>query len=145
MAKIDEVRYLIKYQPFILATTDYIQTVVQPFISDLAKYKQSVVISCPKVKLGRYSHIIERLIGMVANGKEIVLYTKDNNNDTIRLQQHGISVIYRDHLGLHTAIIDKNIIWYGSVKILGFHSTEDNLIRFKNAEIASNLLESLQK
>ena len=121
------------------------QNFEQPFISDLAKCKQSVVISCPKVKSGRYSQIIESLIGMVANGKEIVLYTKEKNNDTIQLQQQGISVIYLDHLSLHTAIIDKSTIWYGSVKILGFHSTEDNLIRLKNAEIASNLFESLQK
>ena len=42
-------------------------------------------------------------------------------------------------------IIDKSTIWYGSVNILGFHSIEDNLIRFKNIEIASSLLESLQK
>ena len=30
-----------------------------------------------------------------------------------------------------------------SVNILGFHSVEDNLIRFNNAEIASNLLDSV--
>ena len=117
----------------------------QPFMSDLAKCRQSVVISCPKVKLGRYSQISKRLIDMVANGKEIVLYTREKNDDTARLQEQGISVIYRDHLSLHAAIIDKSTIWYGNVKILGFHSTEDNLIRFKNAEVASNLLESLQK
>ena len=82
---------------------------------------------------------------MVANGKEIVLYTKEKNDDTIRLQKQGISVIYRDHLSLHTAIIDKSNIWYGCVKILGFHSIEDNLIRFQNKEIALSMLESLQK
>lgn len=129
-------------------TTDVIydgQNFEKPFISVLTPCRQSVVISCPKVRLGRYSQITERLLDMVANGKEIVLYTKEKNNDTIRLQQQGISVIYRDHLSLYTAIIDKSTIWYGSVKILGFHSTEDNLIRFKNAEIASNLFESLRK
>jgi superfamily II DNA or RNA helicase len=129
-------------------TTDVIydgKNFEQPFISDLAKCKHSVVISCPKVKPDRYSQMTRRLIDMVANGKEIVLYTKEKNDDTIRLQKQGISVIYRDHLSLHTAIIDKSNIWYGSVKILGFHSIEDNLIRFKNIEIASNLFESLQK
>jgi len=69
----------------------------------------------------------------------------EKNDDTLRLQQQGIPVVYRNHLSLHTAIIDKSTTWYGSVNILGFHSTEDNLIRFKNAEIASTLFESLQK
>ena len=117
----------------------------QPFISDLVKCRHSVVISCPKVKPDQYSQLTRKLVDMVANGKEIVLYTKEKNDETIRLQKQGISVIYSDHLSLHTAIIDKSSIWYGSVKILGFHSIEDNIIRFQNKEIALNMLESLQK
>ena len=49
----------------------------------------------------------------------------------------------KERLSIHAAIIDKSIIWYGSVNILGFHSAEDNLIRFKNLEIATSLVESL--
>ena len=116
-----------------------------PFISDLSKAKQSVVVSCPKVKIGRHSQIADRLADLMANGIEIVLYTKEENEDTISLQHQGISVIYNDHLSLHAAIIDKSTIWYGSVNILGYRSLEDNLIRFRNPEIASNLLDSLQK
>ena len=116
-----------------------------PFISDLSKAKQSVVVSCPKVKTGRHSQITDRLADLMANGIEIVLYTKEENDDAIRLQHQGISVIYKDHLSLHAAIIDKSTIWYGSVNILGYRSLEDNLIRFRNPEIASNLLDSLQK
>ena len=116
-----------------------------PFISDLSKAKQSVVVSCPKVKIGRHSQIADRLVDLMANGIEIVLYTKEENDDAILLQHQGISVIYNDHLSLHAAIIDKSTIWYGSVNILGYRSLEDNLIRFRNPEIASNLLDSLQK
>ena len=116
-----------------------------PFISDLSKAKQSVVVLCPKVKIGRHSQIADRLADLMANGIEIVLYTKEENEDTISLQHQGISVIYKDHLSLHAAIIDKSTIWYGSVNILGYRSLEDNLIRFRNPEIASNLLDSLQK
>ena len=116
----------------------------QPFISDLSKAKQSVVVSCPKVKIGRHSLLADRFADLMANGVEIVLYTKEENDDAIRLQQ-GISLIYKYHLSLHVAIIDKSTIWYGSVNILGYRSLEDNLIRFRNPEIASNLLDSLQK
>ncbi len=116
-----------------------------PFISDLSKAKQSVVVSCPKIKIGRHSQIADRLVDLMANGIEIVLYTKEENDVAIRLQHQGISVIYNNHLSLHAAIIDKSTIWYGSVNILGYRSLEDNLIRFKNPEIASNLLDSLQK
>ena len=118
---------------------------VSSFVSDLSQCKRSVVISCPKVRIGRHSQIAERLIDLAANGVDIVLYTKEENDDTLRLQHQGITVVISEHLSLHTAVIDKSIIWYGSVNILGFHSSEDNLIRFKNPEIATNLLESLLK
>ena len=121
------------------------QNFESPFITDLSKARQSVVVSCPKVKIGRHSQIVDRLVDLMANGIEIVLYTKEENDDAIRLQHQGVSAIYNDHLSLHAAIIDKSTIWYGSVNILGYRSLEDNLIRFKNPEIASNLLDSLQK
>lgn len=121
------------------------QNFESPFITDLSKARQSVIVSCPKVKIGRHSQIVDRLVDLMANGIEIVLYTKEENDDAIRLQHQGISVIYNDHLSLHAAIIDKSTILYGSVNILGYRSLEDNLIRFQNPEIASNLLDSLQK
>jgi len=120
-------------------TTDLIYdglNFVSPFVSDLSQCKRSVVISCPKVRIGRQVPIAERLIDLAANGVEIVLYTREENDDTCRLQNQGISVI---------TIIDKSTIWYGSVNILGYHSVEDNLIRFRNPEIATNLLETLHK
>ena len=129
-------------------TTDLIYdglNFVSPFVSDLSQCRHSVVISCPKVKIGRQAQITEQLINMTANGIEVVLYTKEENDGTLRLQHQGISIIIISHLSLHAAIIDKSTIWYGSVNILGFHSVEDNLIRFKNPEIATSLLETLHK
>ena len=117
-------------------TTDLIYdglNFVSPFISDLSQ-----------VRIGRQTQIAERLIDLAANGVEVALFTKEENDDTLHLQHQGISVITINHLSLHTAIIDKNKIWYGSVSILGYHSVEDNLIRFRNPEIATNLLESIK-
>ena len=129
-------------------TTDLIYdglNFVSPFVSDLSQCKRSVVISCPKVKIGRQIQIAERLIDLATNGMEVVLYTKEENEDTLRLQHQGISVIIISHLSLHAAIIDKSTIWYGSVNILGYRSAEDNLIRFKNPEIAMSLFETFHK
>ena len=128
-------------------TTDLIYdglNFVSPFISDLSQCKRSVVISCPKVRIGRQTQIAERLIDLAANGVEVALFTREENDDILCLRHQGISVITINHLSLHTAIIDRNTIWYGSVSILGYHSVEDNLIRFRNPEIATNLLESIK-
>ena len=129
-------------------TTDVIyngQNFEHPFISDISQAKNSVVISCPKLEIGRLSKIAERLIDLIANGVEVVVYTKEENEDTIRLQHQGITVVIDNHLSLRATIIDRSLIWYGSVNILGYHSVEDNLIRFMNPEIATSLFESLTK
>ena len=111
-----------------------------PFISDLSQIKHSIIISCPKVKIGRNMWIAEQLVDLVSNGIDVFLYTKEENDDTIQLRHQGITVIVGKGHSLHAAILDKSTIWYGSVNILCYHSLEDNLIRFKNAEIATNLL-----
>ena len=116
-----------------------------PFITDLALAKRSVVIACPKVKLGRLPLVAKRIVDLAANGIETMLYTKEVNEDTLQLQHQGICVITVERLSLHAAIIDKSTIWYGSVNILGYHSTEDNLIRFRNPEIATSLFEAFCK
>ena len=127
-------------------TTDIIydgQNFVSPFVSDLSQCKRSIVISCPKVRIGRQQRIADRLVDIAAKGFEVILHTRGENEDTLHLQHQGIVVITNPQLSLHAAIIDKSIIWYGSVNILGYQSTEDNLIRFQNAEIATNLLDTL--
>ncbi|HJB45485.1 MAG TPA: hypothetical protein H9713_02085, partial [Candidatus Mediterraneibacter surreyensis] len=41
----------------------------------------------------------------------------------------------------HFAVIDKKIVWYGSVNLLSNAKEEDNLMRVKSKEIAQELLE----
>lgn len=116
-----------------------------PFLTDISNPKHSIVISCPKVRIRPQSKITKHLILLAAKGVEIMVYAKEENEDTLQLQQQGISVAIISTLSLHLAIIDKTIIWYGSINILGYHSLEDNLIRFKDPEIATNLLGLLSK
>ena len=39
------------------------------------------------------------------------------------------------------AVIDKEIVWYGSVNLLSKEDAEDNLMRVSSKEIAAELLE----
>jgi superfamily II DNA or RNA helicase len=119
------------------------QNFEKPFISDLAQSKHSIVIACPKVKLSRYTQIADQLIDLASKGVEVVLHTREGNADTERLKHQGITVVENARLNLHAAIIDKSLIWYGSVNILGYHAADDNLIRFRNAEIATSLLATI--
>ncbi len=40
------------------------------------------------------------------------------------------------------AVIDNNIVWYGSVNLLSKEDIEDNIMRVESKEIAAELLET---
>ena len=42
-----------------------------------------------------------------------------------------------------TTIIDKNIVWYGAINILGYATEEDNVIKVVDNKLANELLEVL--
>lgn len=42
-----------------------------------------------------------------------------------------------------TIIIDKSLVWYGSVNALGFYSDKDNIIKLKDDRIAAEMLNVL--
>ncbi len=48
---------------------------------------------------------------------------------------------YSGRLHRDFAVIDKKIVWYGSVNLLSNAKEEDNLMRVKSKEIAQELLE----
>jgi hypothetical protein len=54
---------------------------------------------------------------------------------------YGFDVMYSDTVSEHFAIIDKSIVWYGSMNFLGREDVDDNLMRIKDIEVASELLE----
>ena len=43
----------------------------------------------------------------------------------------------------HVAIIDKSLIWYGSINYLGYNTDENNAIRIYNSMLAENIIEML--
>ena len=55
----------------------------------------------------------------------------------------GLGVTVQEKPGMHEhfAVIDREIVWYGSVNLLSNAKEEDNLMRVKSKEIAQELLE----
>lgn len=114
-----------------------------PFISDMAKVKRTIIITCPKIKWGRKALIPHRLLDLISKGINISIYTREQNEQTVLMQQNGINIILRPNLTLNSAIIDRSRIWYGDVRILGYHSEENNIITFHGPEVATSLIEQL--
>ena len=42
-----------------------------------------------------------------------------------------------------TTIIDKDIVWYGAINILGYATEEDNVIKVVDDKLANELMKTL--
>lgn len=56
------------------------------------------------------------------------------------LEQTGIRVLLQGVLHEHYALIDHEIVWYGSMNFLSAEKEDDNLMRVVSEEIAEELM-----
>ena len=76
-------------------------------------------------------------------GIEVLILTQTANEQTEHLQRKELSVKIIPTLSLCTTIIDKTIVWYGAINVLGYTSEEDNVIKVTDSSLANELTNTL--
>lgn len=66
------------------------------------------------------------------------VYRIEMNNSLTRA---GITVELMKDSCQHYAIIDNNIVWYGSMNLLSKEDVEDNIMRIESGDIAAEILD----
>ena len=56
------------------------------------------------------------------------------------MQLAGLRVVISENVQDRFAVIDKEIVWYGSLDFLGKEDAEDNLMRIESGEAAEEVL-----
>lgn len=59
------------------------------------------------------------------------------------LHQHGIAVKTRDRIHQKFAIIDQQIVWYGSINLLSYGMSEESIMRIDSMDIAAELTNTI--
>jgi hypothetical protein len=114
------------------------------------------VIVSPYVQKGRVSKLLPLLQAALSASVQIQIHVKDADRldakyqadarDAIAmLEQSAITVIRHKTLQQRYAVLDKSVIWYGSVDLLAFGRKDTDVLRFENADIAGELLELLRE
>lgn len=112
------------------------------FFTDLSRACKSVIISTTKLWFAKRAPILELLTELSARGVEVIVFTRQlSDKDKVFL--NGLQVNIREELSLHATIIDKSIVWYGSVNYLGYNTQDDNAIKIMDLSIAEELIELL--
>lgn len=120
-------------------------TFYRPYTSDLIKAKHSIVISAPKLYRTEKNPLVTLLKELAQQGIEILITTVAENEQTAFIQSKGLSVKVKPKLSLYTTIIDKEVVWYGSINTLGYASKDDNMIKVTDIYLANELIEMIHK
>lgn len=120
-------------------------TFYRPYASDLTKAKHSIVISSPKLYRTEKNPLVTLLKELAQQGIEILITTAAENEQTAFIQSKGPSVKVKPKLSLYTTIIDKEVVWYGSINTLGYASKDDNMIKVTDIYLANELIEMIHK
>lgn len=120
-------------------------TFFRPYTSDLTKAKRSIVISSPKLYRTEQNPLVTLLKELVHQGIEILITTATENEQTVFIQAKGLSVKVKPKLSLYTTIIDKEVVWYGSINTLGYASKDDNMIKVTDIHLANELIKMIHK
>lgn len=120
-------------------------TFYRPYTSDLTKAKRSIVISSPKLYRTEQNPLVTLLKELAQQGIEILITTATENEQTVFIQSKGLSVKVKPKLSLYTTIIDKEVVWYGSINTLGYASKDDNMIKVTDIYLANELIKMIHK
>lgn len=109
----------------------------------MSQAKHSVVISATRIWFSKHSPVLDMLKDLSARGVEVFALIKNNTEKEEKLKETGIRTKVIDSLSMDVVIIDKSLIWYGSVNYLGYNTDENNAIRICDSKVAVQILEVL--
>ena len=122
------------------------------FRRDLEEANKEIIISSPLInqnKINDFINVIKSkqeggvVVSIVTLSPKIYLMDKSKNIEKMikELENNAINVCKKESMHEHFAIIDREIVWYGSMNLLSKEKEDDNLIRIKNKETALELME----
>ena len=129
-----------------------IENYAETYWKDLEEANSEVVVSSPRLN----NQKVDRIINMLGKRRELGVkvtivtwhpdaykYGKDDVRMELmeRLRKAGFEIRLVEETCEHYAVIDNDIVWYGSVNLLSKEDAEDNLMRVCSKDIAAELLE----
>lgn len=129
-----------------------IENYAETYWKDLEEANSAVVVSSPRLNNQKVDCIIKILgkrrelgvkVTIVTWHPDAYKYGKDDVRMELmeRLRKAGFEIRLVEESCEHYAVIDNEIVWYGSVNLLSKEDAEDNLMRVCSKDIAAELLE----
>ena len=132
----------------IFTSTDYYEV----FEKDLIEAENEIVISSPDLSHEKVERFISIMKPRQERGVRVTIITENPDNRILgnpayilelmrEMQNNGIVVGFTDDVNEHYAVIDRSLVWHGGMNLLGKADVWDNLIRVRDIQAATELLE----
>lgn len=127
------------------------RTFYPAFMTDLRCCKEQAIIECPFITSRRVNALLPTLQMLRQRGVAIIINTRDPQEHDLPLRTQAIEAIERlQHLGVNVlytgghhrklAILDKKILWEGSLNILSQSASCEIMRRIESEVIARQMI-----
>ena len=124
------------------------------YCNDLQSANSEILIVSPFMRKSRIVGVLKQLGPAIENGVRVTVVTrptddfKEKDRDNIiecaeLLQKQGVVLKYKSDFHQKFTVIDQSVVWYGSVNFLSFGTNEESIMRFENADIAGQLMDTV--
>jgi len=122
------------------------------FLKDLNKCHSELIIECPFITYKRLNHLLPTLQKLKVRKVRIVINTRDpHEHDEKRwrdeahralatLQREGIQVLYTGGHHRKLAILDRCILYEGSLNVLSQNSSSEVMRRIESVQLAWQMI-----
>ncbi len=121
------------------------------FIKDMRRCRSELIIESAYMTTRRIVHLLPYLQELKKNRVKIIVNTRDPDEHDIYLQEEsrkclslllkiGVQVIFSESLHRKTAIIDRNILWEGSLNILSQNNSLEIMRRSESSKMGWDMV-----
>ena len=125
------------------------------FNQDINTAKKEILIVSPFVRKRRTVQMTKHLKIAIAKNIGVIVVTRPKEDfqpkDYPSLQRtldllvnSGVSVVYKSNIHQKFSIIDRKVVWYGSINLLSYGSAQESIMRIESSNIANELMKSIE-
>jgi superfamily II DNA or RNA helicase len=115
--------------------------------NDFTEAKKEILIVSPFLRRKRIDTVFEWLKEPLQKGISITIITRPSESykeperikECIEYLQPVVTVVQKPNIHQKYIIIDNRLVWYGSINLLSFGSSEESIMRLESRELAAEL------
>lgn len=130
------------------------QSFMPVYSNDLISAEREIIIVSPFITKKGVLLMLEYLRAALEKKVKVVVVTRPKEDfkgknpaglieALERLKKEKISLVLRSNIHQKFAVMDQKLVWYGSINLLSFGSSEESIMRLESPNVAHELIKSI--